>query len=199
VIGSRIAPHQQSPVAAISRVEDDAYPEDQPSASEFPHHVGGANAARQILSRQTLSRSRNRSASSSFTPYPQSSVSIRSMTWADALRPPFPVADAERVLRAAFLAACHAHVLRAVSEQAIVINEAGEALRLLPDTVRSVADYPSRAEAIVQLQQCANALLSVAYRLDEVTREVEHVATMLEARDDAYGHGDFSVSVTARV
>ena len=123
------------------------------------------------------------------------------MTSADALRPPFPPADAERLLRDAFLAACHAHVLRAVSDQAIVIEEAGEVLRLLPAAVHSLAANPSRADAIAQLQHCANALLSVAYRLNEVTREVHHVATMLDAQDDGGGGGrvDFSASITAHV
>ena len=140
MIGSRIAPHQQSPVAATPRVADDAYPEDQPNATDIPRQVRTVDDARQIPPRP-----QNRRASSRVTRSSQSSVSIRSMTWADALRPPFAPTDAERLLRDAFLAACHAHVLRAVSDQAIVIVEAGEVLRLLPATVRSLAEHPSRA------------------------------------------------------
>ena len=71
-------------------------------------------------------------------------MSVRSMTCSDALKPPFPPADAERLPRDAFLAACHAHALRAVSDQAIVIEEAGEVLRLLPAAVHSITADPSR-------------------------------------------------------
>ena len=122
-------------------------------------------------------------------------------TWSDALKPPFPPADAERLLRDAFLAACHAHVLRAVSDQAIAIEEASEALRLLAAAVHSLAANPSRTDAIAQLQRCANALLSVAYRLNEETREVHHAATMLDARDDGGGGGrvDIGASITAPI
>ena len=123
------------------------------------------------------------------------------MTCSDALKPPFPPADAERLPRDAFLAACHAHALRAVSDQAIVIEEAGEVLRLLPAAVHSLAANPSRADAIAQLHQCANALLSVAYRLNEVTREVHHVATMLDAQDDGGvgGRVDIGASITVPI